>query len=93
MIRSFTQRVDQLFVQGKVLETRSSYCGIVLKYLETPRLLPKSSGAATLGGRSAVEPAVMQRCKQRMNAWALLALKQLQARHGVPNLSKQRPLC
>lgn len=93
MIRSFTQRVDQLFVQGKVLETPSSYCGIMLKYLETPRLLPKSSGPATLGGRSAVEPAVLQRCKQRMNAWALLALKQLQARQGTPNLSKTAATC
>ena len=83
MIRSFTQRVDQLFVQGKVLETPSSYCGIMLKYLQTQRLLPKSSGSATLGGRTAVEPAVLLRCKQRMNAWALLALKQLQVRAGI----------
>ena len=87
MIRSFTQRVDQLFVQGQVLQTPSSYVGIMRKYLETGRLLRKSTGTITLGGHAALEPCVVLRCQQRMNAWANLPLRQLEAWLGVGALT------
>jgi hypothetical protein len=86
IVKGFQGRLDQLFVKCKVLTLSGTYTSMMLTYLRASRLLKTSAGPALLGG-SAIPAATIARCKSRMNAWANLALRQLEVELRVLMIS------
>ena len=78
-LRQLIDRLKHLFLGPRGACLQSGYAAFALKELEKPKLVKQSGGISSLGKPGGPSGAVIQRCRERMEAWCVTTLKLLEA--------------